>query len=66
MQDNLVYAPMLGVVALACIDTAITGKFRPFRNSERNWQIPKAWRWLLAIVGVCAAVLVFLLIFIVR
>lgn len=62
MPDTpLIYVPVFAVVALMCIDTAIAGKFRPFRNSEKGWLVSKRSRWLLAAVGVSAIIVVVVL-----
>ena len=61
MTDSLIYVPLFAVIALMCIDTAIAGKFRPFRNSKKNWPVSNRWRLLLASVGVLAIVVVIVL-----
>jgi hypothetical protein len=62
MPDTLAYVPLFGVIALISLDTAITGKFRPFRNSKKNWPLSNRWRLLLAFVGVLAIGVVILLV----
>jgi len=62
MPDSLVYVlPVLVLIALTCIDTAIVGKFRPLRGSDRGWPVSKRSRLFLASIGVAAIVAVIVL-----